>query len=282
MGYSIAFVASLLLFSHEKILRVAILAAVDFESEKARFLGGARFALWALKKIVDWDIHKGMLFYLPADDNAEEEHIPRIITTEVDEQSEDAASAAEIREPLVSSHSINATIDAIVSDELQNEANGALADDDTTVRVVGEIDNVDSKTDSVATPQPNPTEEFQQETAPSIEDKEKVTEDKHVVKSEAEAEPIDDQSATSDGPPLKHIPLTTNNLARWRGSAGDFIFFLAANVTHIAADANAAPRAQLADGKCDIVVVRRTSKASLTRFFLGFVCISLNHYIYFM
>jgi hypothetical protein len=38
---------------------------VDFDSEVVRFAGSARFAIWALKKVIDWDVHKGMLFYYP-------------------------------------------------------------------------------------------------------------------------------------------------------------------------------------------------------------------------
>jgi hypothetical protein len=40
---------------------LALLAAVDFESEYIRFLGGARFTLWALKKVADGESHSGMV-----------------------------------------------------------------------------------------------------------------------------------------------------------------------------------------------------------------------------
>lgn len=39
----------------------ALLAAVDFESEAIRFVGGARFTIWAVKKVMDGEVHSGLI-----------------------------------------------------------------------------------------------------------------------------------------------------------------------------------------------------------------------------
>lgn len=40
---------------------LALLAAVDFESEAIRFIGGARFSIWAVKKVLDGEAHSGIV-----------------------------------------------------------------------------------------------------------------------------------------------------------------------------------------------------------------------------
>lgn len=48
------------------------------------------------------------------------------------------------------------------------------------------------------------------------------------------------------------------------------VFFLACNVTHIASDVNAAPKAMLADGCADILMIRSTNRSDLMKFLLDF------------
>ncbi|RMZ93189.1 sphingosine kinase 1 [Brachionus plicatilis] len=46
----------------------AIIADVDLESEKYRFLGGMRFALGAVKRIINLRVYRGRFSFVPADD----------------------------------------------------------------------------------------------------------------------------------------------------------------------------------------------------------------------
>lgn len=56
-------------------------------------------------------------------------------------------------------------------------------------------------------------------------------------------------------------------------------FFLASNVSHIASDVLAAPRAEFADGYADVMMIRKTSKSDLMKFLLDFGTdgVHINH-----
>ena len=49
---------------------------------------------------------------------------------------------------------------------------------------------------------------------------------------------------------------------------GPFTVFLASNTTHIATDSHLAPRAQLSDGRVDLMLVRKISRCALLSMFL--------------
>jgi sphingosine kinase len=168
-------------------------AAVDFESEVIRFAGSARFTLWALKKIVDWDVHKGMLFYYPHD-------APPKTDDEVAHDDDDAGPPVEHDKP---------------------------QEDDS---------NHSSEEHNPSEASPKPEGVADSAAAPSY---------------------------PTHGPPLKYLPL--EDLTHWRGSAGSFMFFLASNVTHIALDMHAAPKAQMADGCLDMVIIRKSTRLQMAK-----------------
>jgi diacylglycerol kinase family enzyme len=62
---------------------------------------------------------------------------------------------------------------------------------------------------------------------------------------------------------MKYLPL--DDLTHWRGSAGSFIFFLASNVTHIALDTHAAPKAHMSDGCIDLIIIRKSTRVQMAK-----------------
>lgn len=58
---------------------------IDIESERLRAIGGQRFTVWSVARLLDLRTYKGKLWYLPVGENVQISALPQAFTSDNDD-----------------------------------------------------------------------------------------------------------------------------------------------------------------------------------------------------
>lgn len=221
------------------MLSWGIVADVDFESERFRWMGKTRFTVSAVQRIIDLRHYKGRLLYYPvsaewkADDKNRcvGENCPLCLKRD----------RAWPPAPVISESQ---------SPEVQWNGSSIPLGQEATAPPAALLGNESGK-GSAASPAPVEVPAKQQE--------------KHSPFSDMK------ESELPPGPPTPLLnALRAGDQTGWKEMESDgFMLFSACNSTHISSDMYSAPYAHWSDGCWDIIIIRNASKGAVLKMFLS-------------
>lgn len=258
------------------------IASIDFDSERVRFLGGARFHLWSFLKLVNRQRYTATLSFLRGNESSE--HAPRLRALQASMQQEQLLRAIEKVNLKYGSEA--AAKFAASSPPLSPKASLAdlplaeRADYSPRVQHANER-NSPSSSSAPSTHSPassDPEQASSQASSPTIDDSTNAqqTEEENAGNLNAA-----DQAATvmpdiGDmdlntlvGPPLKFLNGARTEAEGWETVSADWMMILALNTTHMAHNVQAAPQANISDGLIDILTISKASRRTLLRMILA-------------
>ncbi|KAK7793386.1 hypothetical protein R5R35_009266 [Gryllus longicercus] len=267
------------------------LSDIDIESERLRAIGGQRFTIWSVARLIGLRTYRGKLWYLPLEGYKSQggtppapafltrstSHCPTLGAKGDDGLSDAHVHAHAALTPVHSSLSFhdcitpdgdrNGDADAVISESLSLET--ALGQDDVDAESVSEgggsgqrprLDSYYSATSRRST--------YFSTTGSSYQS---LVDSASAGGSGSEIEPRGPASSVRMyGPPSRLPALTQPAPPHWKAIDGEFVMVHASYQTHLGSDCLFAPNSKLADGIIWLLVIRAgITRAQLLQFLLG-------------
>lgn len=235
------------------------IASIDFDSERVRFLGGARFHLWSFLKLVNRQRYSAQISFLKGEESdvdnprlqalqsalQQEQLLRTIEKVNLKYGSNAAAKFAATSPPFTPQGSLS-DLPPLGSPRSSPSASSSTSNND------GQIPKSDSSTNEIS----------------SISGQ--VPETSAVVVGE-ENDGLDAQIDLRSlvGPPLRHLVGARTEEEGWETIDADWMMILALNTTHMAHNVQAAPKASISDGLMDLLTISKASRRTLLRMILA-------------
>ncbi|GLH14474.1 Sphingosine kinase 2 [Gryllus bimaculatus] len=269
------------------------LSDIDIESERLRAIGGQRFTIWSVARLIGLRTYRGKLWYLPLEGYKSQggtppapafltrstSHCPTLGAKGGDGLSNAHVHAHAALTPVHSSLSFhdcitpdgerNGDADAVISESLSLETALGQALDDVDAESVSEgggsgqrprLDSYYSATSRRST--------YFSTTGSSYQS---LVDSASAGGSGSEIEPRGPASSVRMyGPPSRLPALTQPAPPHWKAIDGEFVMVHASYQTHLGSDCLFAPNSKLADGIIWLLVIRAgITRAQLLQFLLG-------------
>ncbi|KAK0082605.1 hypothetical protein PV325_010108 [Microctonus aethiopoides] len=246
------------------------IADIDIESERLRAIGGQRFTIWSLARLIGLRIYRGTISYLPCDKiasiecktngNLYDKNSNEEIIAHSKSYGDNLDRYCGVREAK-SYHDVLNSITNDLSDNYlfdEGEVIGENISLETEIQTRTRLDSFYSTTSKKSTYFSTGSNS----TYHSLDENDSIVQD--------------DDGCTGDGNKIMYGPsstipaLTTQVPSNWTQIKGEFVAVHAAYQSHIGEDAFLAPQAKLADGVIWLLIIKAgITRTNMLQFLLG-------------